>query len=240
MSDEFAHLRDVRLQDLGQRRLTWYSVEPLGHYSSLGLVSSGPVAIIAGFVLSGAVGVATLDPLETLDAVSVLAFSLSALILFAVLMLIVEANASFSTPADRLSWFPEAEISEGVLNDLRHRQREDFARYFARRQRILSIYPVGLALALFALAAVIGARAQLDGAKTSDWLLASGSVILIVAAIYVCSFSSSFGRLDDWRYERALKRGTKLLEWKSTTPDTAKLGRHVVVTDLPLEGPDVT
>jgi hypothetical protein len=244
VTDRLAQHRGTRLTDIGHPGLTWYSTEPLGHYSSLGLVSSGPVAIIAGFVLSGAVAVATMGSPELLDTLSVVAFSLSALVLFSVLMLVVEANATFSTPDDRLSWYPEAQVSEAVLDELRERQRTDFARYVAMRQRILSIYPFGLGLALVALAAVVGARTQgryltFDdrGPVTSDWLLTAAAVVLAAAALYVCSFSRRFPGLDARRYDAALARGTELLGWTSTRPAPARVGRHAVLTDLPPDPP---
>jgi hypothetical protein len=45
------------------------------------------------------------------------------------------------------------------------------------------------------------------------------------------------GHVANWRYERALGRGKKLLEWKSIIPDRTELGRHAVVTELPLGVP---
>lgn len=244
-SDPYAHHRATALGDVDD--LTWYSTEPLGHYSSLGVISSGPVALIAGFVLATGAALATSDAAETLDRVALVVFSLAAGMLFVALLFVVEANALYSTPSDRLAWYPEAQVSEAVLDELRRRQRHDFARYYALRHRILALYPIGIALALAGLALVLVARA--DGRRlhveSADDAMADGLVwlaglgLLLVAA-YIVSFAELrvFRSLHQARDKRDLAQGLRLLGWSDTEPDgRGGLGKMALLVGYPPDPP---
>lgn len=215
---------------------TWYSTEPLGHHTSLGLVSSGPVAVLAGFVLAATVSLATAPKPEALDSAALLALALSSMSLFVTLTRVVEANAVYSKPSDRLEWFPEARISKAVLLEQRKRQRCDFARFFYLRRSALRWYPRGAALALLGLALVLLAQADgshLDLSVSQDTLSDAGAIIgflvLLGAAGYVLSFmppsrqartfvgkstDKILERLEESRDLKALKGGMRLLSWE--------------------------
>lgn len=241
MPDRYADSRQIGFADLDD--LTWYSSEPLGHNTSLGLVSAGPVAVIAGFVLAASITAATASAPELLDVAAVFTFSLSATVLFATLAHIVEANASYATPGDRLAWYPEAQISEAILDALRQRQRRDFARYYFMRRRALILYPIGSALAILGLALVLFARVDGDrlgvqGLEDAavDTLSLVGGTGLVATAAYLLSFSPAkvFNGVNGDRDERALRRGMTLLGWTSLDEvGKAPLGKLALLKEAP-------
>jgi hypothetical protein len=216
MPDELEELRDVGIEDLsGLPDLTWFSSEPLGHYSSLSTVSSGPVAILAGFTLTSATALATTANLEACDVAAIGVLGLSAACLFIALVLVAEANSYFSTPADRIAWFPEASVSRTFLEGQRQRQRNDFLRFDAFRRRALQWYSVGAALALVGLALVL--VAVVDGTAfemswsedtLSDAAAIVGAVAVSMAAVYILSFApfDAFESIAQRREDRILKR----------------------------------
>ena len=216
MADPYAEFRDERMEALGGLpQLTWFSHEPLGHYSSLSTVSSGPIAILAGFTLASGVALATTPGLESLDIVALGTFGVSAACLFVALAMVVEASSYFSKPGDRLEWFPEASISRSFLLVQRQRQRDDFLRYDSFRRRALQWYSGGASLALMALALVLLGR--VDGtsvrlALDEDTLLDSAAIVgavgVVCAALYLLSLApyTFLGGLAEWRGARTLRR----------------------------------
>lgn len=233
MPDPLHDQREVRIDDIqGLRELTWFSSEPLGHYSSLGTISGGSISILAGFTLASGVALATASTLETLESIVIGIFALASASLFVSLALVSEATAYFSTPADRLEWFPESKVSRSLLADQRQRQRDDFLRYDAFRRRALQWYAVGAALALSALALLL--LAQVDGSAlqlsySNDTLLDAsaflGSAALLGAALFVLSFApfEILLPLAQRRDRRVLSKARRLwpnLDSVSSTPLT--------------------
>lgn len=179
---------------------TWWSTEPLGNYKSLSAVTAGPAAIVAAFSIGGVLSALSGD-IEPLDVVSAVLFSFAALILFDLLMAAVDAGSLSTTPAERLDWFPEARRDDAVLQAMRYRQLDHFARFVYLSDRIDALYRIGLSFALSGLAAAMFARVDgshidfgSDDALEETLLIAGGSTVLLFTLMHTLRRGLFFSR----------------------------------------------
>jgi O-antigen ligase len=80
----------------------WRAGSPLGWTSELGLVGTGPVAVLAGFTLAAAVGLIQPDRSWAQDAALIL-FCIAVAVFVIDLRLIIAAQFHFAVPSDYLT-----------------------------------------------------------------------------------------------------------------------------------------
>lgn len=157
----------------------WRSAEPAGFIPALGLVGTGPVAILTGFTLAAVITLAESAHKGAWHGAALILFSGSVVLLVFTLRYIISAQLHQASPQDRLAWHPEAAISAEVLESQRIAQYTDLWMYVWYRKRALWTFPFGVAFALLGLAAVIIG----DRGGHQRWFALSSAVILAISAV---------------------------------------------------------
>jgi hypothetical protein len=167
----------------------------------LSAVTAGPAAIVAAFSIGGVLSAVGAGEIELFDVVAAVLFSLAALVLFDLLLAAVDAGSLSVTPAERLDWFPESRKEDAVLQAMRYRQLDDFARFVYLSDRITTLYRVGLSLALCGLAftmfsAVDGSKVDLatDDALEDGFLILGGTAVLAFTVAHIVRRGLFFAR----------------------------------------------
>jgi len=160
-------------------RRVWLSADPLANGTALGLIGTGPVTILAGFSLAAVISLTSKSPRNSWHDVAAVFFALAVVLLLATLRLIIAAQYHLASPADRLSWRPEAGQDDKALEEERKAQWRDFYKYLLYRERAVKVFPCGIASALFGL----GSASVGDLAHGGLWVVAAMGTILGIGGV---------------------------------------------------------
>ena len=154
---------------------TWKSIGQAGNASAVGLVATGPIAILAGFSLAALVN--NLNPGDNSDRtvlldVSALFFAAAVLLLLSALRLLITAQHWVASPSELLDLYPEATIDVRMLQTVRNMQSRHVLLYDANRTRAGTFSSLGIASALAALSCW-----TFDASGGRPVLMATGAVL---------------------------------------------------------------
>jgi hypothetical protein len=223
----------------------------------MGMLASGPMALLSGFTLASAVALGLEDDPELLESVALLLFSIAAGVLLWGLHLSSEAEGLNAAPGDYLDWYPELRISDWEYRDwIRFRQRQEFAAYFAVRRRGLNAYHLGTTVTVTGLAAFLGAQIdgrQFDLTSSDDTIREVGfglaALILLMVGIGILSYAPAIHEwrywwmrsadpkdkrarsLEDTRFDRAVRDGAKRLVKIDPLAGTSKVDMFTEVDE---------
>ncbi len=200
----------------------WDSPRELGSVQSITAVGGTPISVLAGFSLTSAIMAATATGSVWRDiAVALFAIAEGAFIL--ALSLIVEAISYAASPDIRLTYRPEARVSEDALQEERGLQRED--------EWLLDIY--NRRIGWSTTAGVVGSLGGLAAALLSahiTWGVAVGVVVvLLVASVVVLNQVGKAG----WLFPRPHQVPTT----RRHPPPLDDLGRAAMFSDATLQPP---
>jgi hypothetical protein len=195
----------------------WDSPRELGSVQSITAVGGTPISVLAGFSLTSAIMAATASGSLWRD-VAVALFAVAAAAFILALSLIVEAISYAASPDIRLTYRPEAKVSEEALQQERGLQREDEWLLDIYNQRITWSTTAGVVGSLGGLAAAL-----LTAHVT--WGVAVGVlVLLLVIAVVVLN---QLGRAG-WLFPRPHHVPTS----RRHPPPLDDLGRAAMLSDL--------
>lgn len=135
--------------------LVWKRPAALGEPEVLRGLGAVVSPLLAGFSLATAAALVTTDKPPPLGDVSVLALSLTTALLLFAMQFSAMALRYWVSPADRLSWNPEAKVDQNELELERQRQAVDVEKSRIYTTRTRHLYNLGLLAFLLGLSTVM-------------------------------------------------------------------------------------
>ena len=175
----------------------WQRPARLGSQEALKGLGGGVAPFLAGFSLATIALLVTADHTPRLTGPAIAAFATSASFLLYSMQVAFQALEHSASPADWLSWYPEATVNTRSLKSVRLRQAKEFARVKAVWKAHAITYELGFVFFLIGLFLLIWPRSPARG-DPSIWrvlaLVPVGLAILVEVWWFVAwLFNAAFG-----------------------------------------------